>query len=104
MTEPSCIIVTYTAVGQNQEEMIRHYVLNEIYAQKFHVDPIKQLNIRYLDDFGWTYSYVMANLHCIEHISNQTYDIIARLKLLTGEHRLQRMLDVTLEDNLEDID
>ena len=99
MTEPSCIVVTYTAVGQNQEEIIRHYVLNEIYAQKFHLDPIKQLNIRYLDNLGWNYSYVMANLHCIERISNHTYDIITRLKLLTGEHRLHRMLDnVTLED------
>jgi len=104
MTEPSCIIVTYTAIGRNQEEIIRHYTLNEIYAQKFHLDPIKQLEIRYLDNCGWIYSYVMANLHCIEHISNQTYDVITRLKLLTCEHRLQRMLDVTLEDDLEDID
>ena len=103
MTEPSCIIVTYKAVGRNQEEIIRHYVLNEIYAQKFHLDPIKQLEIRYLDNFGWNYSYVMANLHCIERISNQTYDVITRLNLLSCERKLQRMLDVTLEDNLEDI-
>ena len=47
----------------------------------------------------------MANLHCIERISNQTYDVITRLKLITCEHILQRRLDtnnVTLED--ENID
>ena len=82
----NCLIIKYCAEMNNNDEEERCFVLNELYSNKFKINPINEITIRYATAFGYGGEETIAKLYFIETISKNTYNEIIRLFLADDEN------------------
>ncbi len=90
--EKNCLIIKYCAEMNNNDEE-RCFVLNELYSNKFKMNPINEITITYSTAGGYDYEETIAKLYFIETISKNTYNEIKRLFLADGEDEIIDLLN-----------
>ena len=91
--EKNCLIIKYSAEMDNGDEHERCFVLNELYSNKFKMNPINEITITYSTAGGYDYEETIAKLYFIETISRNTYNEIKRLFLADGEDEIIDLLN-----------
>ena len=91
--ETNCLIIKYYAEMNNNDEEERCFVLNELYSNKFKMNPINEITITYSTAGGYDYEETIAKLYFIETISKNTYNEIKRLFLADGEDEIIDLLN-----------
>ena len=91
--EHNCLIIKYRAEMDTGDEEERCFVLNELYSNKFKINPINEITIRYATSFGYGGEVTIAKLYFIETISKNTYNEIKRLFLADGEDEIIDLLN-----------
>ena len=91
--EKNCLIIKYSAEMDNDEEEERCFVLNELYSNKFKMNPINEITITYSTAGGYDYEETIAKLYFKETISKNTYNEIKRLFLADGEDEIIDLLN-----------
>ena len=84
--EHNCLIIKYRAEMDTGDEEERCFVLNELYSNKFKINPINEITIRYATSYGYGGEETIAKLYFIETISKNTYNEIIRLSLADDEN------------------
>ena len=84
--EHNCLIIKYRAEMDNGYEEERCFVLNELYSNKFKINPINEITIRYATSYGYGGEETIAKLYVVETISKNTYNEIIRLSLADDEN------------------
>ena len=84
--EKNCLIIKYCAEMNNNDEEERCFVLNELYSNKFKMNPINEITITYSTAGGYDNEETIAKLYFIETISKNTYNEIIRLSLADDEN------------------
>ena len=90
--EHNCLIIKYRAEMDNGDEE-RCFVLNELYSNKFKINPINEITISYSTSYGYGEDETIANLYFVETISKNTYNEIKRLFLANGEDDIIDLLN-----------
>jgi hypothetical protein len=75
------------------DEHTRCFVLNELYSNKFKINPINEITIRYSTSYGYDNDETIAKLYFVETISKNTYNEIIRLSLVNGENDIIDLLN-----------
>ena len=89
----NCLIIKYCAEMNNNDEEERCFVLNELYSNKFKMNPINEITITYSTAGGYDYEETIAKLYFKETISKNTYNEIKRLFLADGEDEIIYLLN-----------
>jgi len=84
--EKNCLIIKYCAEMNNNDEEERCFVLNELYSNKFKMNPINEITITYSTAGGYDSEDTIAKLYFVETISKNTYNEIIRLFLADDEN------------------
>ena len=84
--DKNCLIIKYRALMRNNDEHERCYVLNELYSNKFKINPINEITISYSTAGGYDSDETIAKLYFVETISKNTYNEIIRLSLADDEN------------------
>ena len=89
----NCLIIKYCAEMNNNDEEERCFVLNELYSNKFKMNPINEITITYSTSYGYDNDETIANLYFVETISKNTNNEIKRLFLANGEDDIIDLLN-----------
>ncbi len=85
--EKNCLLIKYCFErnNDNDDDLEKCFVLNEIYSKKFKIRPINEIEILYPTCLGYDGEYAIAKLYFVESISTHTYNEIKRLFLVDDE-------------------